>query len=65
MTITKRIRDFIAQEDGAITSDFVLLTGLAAGVLAMTMGSFSAVTFEVADFTASMLTSGSLVDLIH
>lgn len=65
MTIIDRIKGFLAQEDGAVTVDFIVLTSglVVAGVFSF--GGFSAVTMELANQTSAFLSSGALLDLIH
>lgn len=65
MTTIARIKDFLAQEDGAVSADFVLLTGGIVAGAVFSFGGFSAITMEVANFTSSFLASGVLLDLIH
>ncbi len=65
MTIIARIQDFIAKEDGAVSADFILLTGFAVTACMVTFGGISAATLEVANMTSSMLASGALLDLVH
>ncbi|MCB1336049.1 MAG: hypothetical protein KDK10_00825 [Maritimibacter sp.] len=65
MTIINRIKGFLAQEDGAVTVDFIVLTSgiVVAGVFSF--GGLSAVTMELANQTSSFLSSGALLHLIH
>ena len=65
MTIFAHIKAFLAQEDGAVSADFVLLTGGIVAGAVFSFGGFSAVTLEVANFTSSFLNSGVLLHLIH
>ncbi|MCB1330317.1 MAG: hypothetical protein KDK28_13195 [Maritimibacter sp.] len=65
MITIARIKEFLAREDGAVSADFVLLTGGVVAGAVFSFGGFSAVTMEVANFTSSFLESGVLLHLIH
>ena len=57
MTISNRFKAFLAQEDGAVTSDFVLLSGGLLVVAVVMSGGVGSVTKDVATQIEAFLSS--------